>query len=86
MWRMRRLFSALLSLVLPIVAAVATTPVAGATLTWGNCGRFLSHSDKVPSAQCTTVAVPIDYDNPGAGQAQLAVIRIPATGRGSARC
>jgi pimeloyl-ACP methyl ester carboxylesterase len=80
MWRMRRLFSALLSLVLPIVAAVATTPIAGATLTWGNCGRFISHPDDVPSAQCTTVPVPIDYENPGAGQAQLAVIRIPATG------
>jgi pimeloyl-ACP methyl ester carboxylesterase len=83
MWRMRRLFSALLSLVLPIVAAVATipiAPIASATLTWGNCGRFLSHSDNVPSAQCTSVPVPIDYDNPGAGQAQLAVIRIPATG------
>src|SRR6201990_330000 len=80
MWRMRRLFSALLSLVLPIVAAVATTPIAGATLTWGNCGRFLDHPDNVPSAQCTTVPVPIDYDNPDAGQAQLAVIRIPATG------
>ena len=80
MWRMRRLFSALLSLVLPIVAAVATTPIAGATLTWGKCGRFLTHPDDVPSAQCTTVPVPIDYDNPGAGQAQLAVIRIPATG------
>jgi pimeloyl-ACP methyl ester carboxylesterase len=101
MWRMRRLFCALLSLVLPIVAAVATTPVAGATpesdagptpssavpqpssapqLTWGNCGRFLSHPDDVPSAQCTTVPVPVDYDNPGGAQAQLAVIRIPATG------
>jgi pimeloyl-ACP methyl ester carboxylesterase len=80
MWRVRRLFSALLSLVLPIVAAVATTPTAGATLNWGNCGQILSHPDDVPSAQCTTVPVPIDYDNPGAGQAQLAVIRIPATG------
>jgi pimeloyl-ACP methyl ester carboxylesterase len=80
MWRMRRLLSALLSLVLPMVAAVATTPLAAATLTWGNCGRFLNHPDDVPSAQCTTIPVPIDYDNPGAGQAQLAVIRIPATG------
>src|SRR5271154_7354596 len=80
MWRMRRLFSALLSLVLPIVAAVATTPIAGATLTWGNCGRFLTHPDNVPSAQCGTVAVPVDYDHPGGAQAQLAVIRIPATG------
>jgi pimeloyl-ACP methyl ester carboxylesterase len=83
MWRMRRLFSALLLLVLPIVAAVAAIPIAptaNATLTWGNCARFLSHPGGAPTAQCTTVPVPIDYDNPGAGQAQLAVIRIPATG------
>jgi pimeloyl-ACP methyl ester carboxylesterase len=73
---MRRLFSALLSLVL----AVATCPLAHATLTWGNCGRFLKHPDDVPTAQCTTVAVPVDYANPGGGQVQLAVIRIPATG------
>lgn len=83
MWRMRPLFSALLSLVLLTSAVVATIPIAPtahATLTWGNCGRFLKHPDDVPSAQCTTVPVPVDYDNPGAGQAQLAVIRIPATG------
>ncbi len=83
MWRMRRLFSALLSLVLAIVAVAATIPIAPtarATLTWGNCGRFLKHPDDVPTAQCVGVPVPIDYANPGAGQAQLAVIRIPATG------
>jgi pimeloyl-ACP methyl ester carboxylesterase len=83
MWRMRQLFSALLSLALAIVATAATipnAPTARATLTWGNCNRVLTHPDDVPSAQCTTVPVPIDYDNPGAGQAQLAVIRIPATG------
>jgi pimeloyl-ACP methyl ester carboxylesterase len=97
---MRRLFSALFSLALPIAAAVAT-PVAGATpgsdagptpssavpqppsapqLAWGNCGRFVSHADDVPTARCTTVPVPVDYDNPGGAQARLAVIRIPATG------
>lgn len=83
MWRMRRVFSALLALALLITAAVAnlaTAPVAGATLTWGNCGRFLSHPEDVPSAQCAGVPVPIDYDHPGNGQAELAVIRIPATG------
>jgi pimeloyl-ACP methyl ester carboxylesterase len=83
MWRMRRLFSALLALVLPIVAAVVTiliAPIAHATLTWGSCARLLKHPDDVPTAQCTTVSVPVDYSNPGAGQAQLAVIRIPATG------
>jgi len=80
MWRMRRVFSALFSLVLATAAAVATTPAAGATLTWGSCGRFLSHPAEVPSAQCTTLPVPVDYDNPGGAQVQLAVIRIPAAG------
>ena len=80
MWRMRPLFSALLSLVLLTATAIVTTPTAHATLTWGSCGRFLKHADDVPTAQCTTVPVPIDYGNPGVGQAQLAVIRIPATG------
>ncbi|HSS23698.1 MAG TPA: alpha/beta hydrolase [Mycobacterium sp.] len=83
MWRMRRLCSALLSLMLTAVAAVAAlvaAPMAGATLTWGNCARFLKHPDDVPTAQCAGVPVPVDYNNPGAGTAQLAVIRIPATG------
>ena len=101
MWRMRRLCSALFSLLLPMGAAVASTSIAGATpeadagptpssavpapssapkLTWGNCGRFLGDSDEVPRAQCSTVPVPVDYNNPGGAQAQLAVIRIPATG------
>jgi pimeloyl-ACP methyl ester carboxylesterase len=55
-------------------------PSSTPQLTWGSCGRFLGDSNDVPSAQCTTVGVPIDYDNPGGPQAQLAVIRIPATG------
>jgi pimeloyl-ACP methyl ester carboxylesterase len=101
MWRMRRLFSGLLSLVLSVVAAVASTPVTSATpdydagptpssgvpqpssapqLNWGNCSGFLKSPGDVPSAQCTTVPVPVDYDHPGGAQAQLAVIRIPATG------
>jgi pimeloyl-ACP methyl ester carboxylesterase len=99
MWRMKRVFSALLSLLLPIVAAVAASPVTGATpesdagptpspsppsasqLTWGSCSRLLGEDDKVPSAQCTNVPVPVDYDKPGGAQAQLAVIRIPAAGQ-----
>jgi pimeloyl-ACP methyl ester carboxylesterase len=67
-------------LVLTTAAAVEIAPTAHATLTWGSCTRFLEHPGDVPAAQCTTVPVPIDYDNPGGGQAQLAVIRIPATG------
>jgi pimeloyl-ACP methyl ester carboxylesterase len=55
-------------------------PSAVPQLTWGTCGRLLADSHHVPSAQCTIVPVPIDYDNPGGPQAQLAVIRIPAAG------
>ncbi|MDT5084003.1 MAG: hypothetical protein QOJ61_1046, partial [Mycobacterium sp.] len=98
---MRRLFTALLSLVASIAAAVAWTPVTGATpeygagptpssavpqpssapqLNWGSCSQIISSPGDVPSAQCATVAVPVDYANPGGAQVQLAVIRIPATG------
>jgi pimeloyl-ACP methyl ester carboxylesterase len=95
MWRVRGLGFALLSfglLVLPAVAATPPAPVtaesgAGQTSSpavpqpsWGSCGRLLGDSNQVPSAQCTIVPVPIDYDNAGGPQAQLAVIRIPATG------
>ena len=55
---------------------------AAAQLNWGSCSQFLTDPGGVPtSAACTTVAVPIDYANPGAGQAKLAVIRVPATGQ-----
>jgi pimeloyl-ACP methyl ester carboxylesterase len=56
-------------------------PPAAAPVTWGNCSQFLKDSSKVPTAQCTTVSVPVDYNNPGGAQAKLAVIRIPATGQ-----
>jgi pimeloyl-ACP methyl ester carboxylesterase len=48
---------------------------------WGSCDRFLDDTGDIPSARCTTVAVPVDYDNPAGAHAQLAVIRIPATGQ-----
>jgi pimeloyl-ACP methyl ester carboxylesterase len=95
MWRMRRLSSAPLSVGLSVLLAVVATPPAGATpesdadqtpglmvpqLSWGSCDQFLGNTNHTPSARCTTVPVPIDYDNPGGAQAQIAVIRIPATG------
>jgi len=48
---------------------------------WGSCSQFLTDTSDVPTAQCTTVSVPVDYNNPGGAQAKLAVIRVPATGR-----
>lgn len=60
---------------------VAPRPSAATPQAWGSCGQFAADTSDVPTAQCTTVSVPIDYDNPGAGQARLAVIRVPATGQ-----
>jgi pimeloyl-ACP methyl ester carboxylesterase len=56
-------------------------PPAAAAPKWGGCGQFLPDAGNVPTAQCTTVSVPVNYDKPGGPQAKLAVIRVPATGR-----
>ncbi|WP_155722843.1 alpha/beta hydrolase, partial [Mycobacterium avium] len=56
-------------------------PAAAAPQGWGSCSQFVTDTSDIPTAQCTTVSVPIDYNNPGAGQAKLAVIRVPATGQ-----
>ncbi|HET7664525.1 MAG TPA: alpha/beta hydrolase [Mycobacterium sp.] len=52
----------------------------GQPLQWGSCARFVSAAADVPTAQCGTVSVPVDYAKPQGAQAQLAVIRIPASG------
>lgn len=55
---------------------------AAAPQNWGSCREFLTGTGELPAdAQCTTVAVPVDYANPDAGQANLAVIRVPASGQ-----
>jgi pimeloyl-ACP methyl ester carboxylesterase len=59
----------------------APPPPAAAPVKWGNCSQFVNDSSKIPTAQCTTVSVPVDYNNPGGAQAKLAVIRVPATGQ-----
>ncbi|WP_454561469.1 alpha/beta hydrolase [Mycobacterium haemophilum] len=94
MLRLRSLSSALLSLGLLLHPAMAL-PVAGASpeqppspvpaavpqQNWGNCSVFLPDTSDIPSAQCATVSVPVDYNNPGGAHAKLAVIRVPATGQ-----
>lgn len=47
---------------------------------WGSCAALFGDVSSIPTAQCGTVAVPVDYANPAGPQAQLAVIRVPATG------
>ncbi|WP_372440936.1 alpha/beta hydrolase [Mycolicibacterium mengxianglii] len=54
-------------------------PVASQQV-WGGCAEFDISADALPTAQCTTVSVPVDPAKPGGAQADLAVIRIPATG------
>ncbi|MGV0160210.1 alpha/beta hydrolase [Mycobacterium colombiense] len=56
-------------------------PSAAVPQGWGNCAQFVDDTSDIPTAQCATVSVPIDYNNPGGGQAKLAVIRIPASGQ-----
>ena len=42
--------------------------------------RLRRRHARLPTAQCGTVSVPVDYAKPEGAQAQLAVIRVPATG------
>ncbi len=89
MWRVGRSGAALLACVLvagfacPAASATPegqTTQTYGQPPVWGGCERFVGNTSAIPTAQCGTVSVPVDYANPEGAQAQLAVIRIPATG------
>lgn len=89
MWLVGRLIAALPAIV---VASTVLGPVAtaspegspelqyGQPPVWGSCASFLGSATALPTAQCGTVSVPVDYAKPEGPQAQLAVIRVPATG------
>ena len=80
MGRVGRLIAAPLALI--VVSGIAC-PAAGASPeppAWGGCEQFVGDTSAIPTAQCGTVAVPVDYAEPQGAQAQLAVIRVPATG------
>lgn len=71
-----------LAVVLPLVWAGPAHAEPAAALPWGPCDDWVDTAD-VPTAECTTVSVPVDWSdaaNPQAPQANLAVMRIPATG------
>lgn len=60
----------------------ATQQLVGQAPAWSSCDRMIG-ADKagaVPTARCGSIAVPVDWANPGGPQANLAVIQIPATG------
>jgi pimeloyl-ACP methyl ester carboxylesterase len=63
----------------PQIAGVDTQVLYGQPPAWDGCQGVIDVR-LAPTAQCGTVAVPIDYANPQGPQAQLAVIRVPATG------
>jgi pimeloyl-ACP methyl ester carboxylesterase len=89
MWRAGRLGSVLLAIFLisanacPVALASPegeSIPQYGQPPQWGSCARFIGSVPGIPTAQCGTVEVPVDYTKPEGAQAQLAVIRIPASG------
>lgn len=90
MGRMRLWSSALLSILLLLTAVTpaGASPEAGtdqagvrtAGTDWTDCRGLLGDVGPLRHAQCTMLAVPVDPANPGGAHADLAVIRIPATG------
>ncbi|MBU8819143.1 alpha/beta hydrolase [Mycolicibacterium goodii] len=79
---------ALMSVVIAGIPSAAASP-EGESVTpfaappmWGSCAPWLANSAAIPTAQCGTLAVPLDWNNPDpqGAQAHLAVIRVPATG------
>ena len=68
-------------MVLALFAAVLSpTASASPQPVWQSCAEFLGDVSRLPTAECATVAVPVDYAKPQGAQAQIAVIRIPARG------
>lgn len=89
MWLVGRLIVALLAI---LVTSTFTGPTAraspegqatqqyGQPPVWGSCAGFLGSATAIPTARCGMVDVPVDYAKPDGPQAQLAVIRVPASG------
>ena len=85
MLRAARVFAALALTATALCPSASAAPVTveepySAAPVWSSCTQFLKDVSRLPTAQCGTVAVPVDYANPEGAQAQLAVIKVPATG------
>lgn len=56
----------------------------GQSLTWGSCAAIAAADDITEydkaALECSHLTVPIDYDDPSAGETKLAVARVKATG------
>src|ERR1700739_3471688 len=78
------IFTATFFFVVPTAAAApdaGTTESSVAQADWGSCQHWLGDTGDIPRARCATVSVPVDYGQPDGAHAQLAVIKIPATGQ-----
>ncbi|MFV8163756.1 alpha/beta hydrolase [Mycobacterium sp. 134] len=76
----RVLAAALLGATAVVCPVAQAAPESGPE--WGSCASWVQNPAAIPTAQCSTVPVPLDWNSadPQGAQAQLAVIRIPATG------
>ncbi|OBJ73384.1 alpha/beta hydrolase [Mycobacterium sp. 1274756.6] len=52
-----------------------------AQVDWADCGGLIGDARAIPTARCTMLPVPVDYTKPDGTQADIAVLRIPATGK-----
>lgn len=85
MLRAGRLIAALVLTMAALSPSAWAAPVAvdepySVAAVWSSCSQFFSGESPIPTAQCGTVAVPVDYAKPEGAQAQLAVIKVPASG------
>jgi pimeloyl-ACP methyl ester carboxylesterase len=78
------IFTAMFLIVVPTATAApdaGTTESSVPQADWGSCQRWFGDTGDIPRARCATVSVPVDYGQPDGALAQLAVIKIPATGQ-----
>ncbi len=85
MLRAGRLITALVLATTALSPSASAAPVAvdepySVAAVWSSCSQFFSGVSPIPTAQCGTVAVPVDYAKPEGAQAQLAVLKVPASG------
>lgn len=61
--------------------ALVGVPAPGSPVEWSDCENSSDAVQLPPGTQCGLLSVPVDYAKPDGDVAQLAVVRIPATGQ-----
>ncbi|MGH3726761.1 MAG: alpha/beta hydrolase [Mycobacterium sp.] len=96
MMRMRRALPVILLMSSAVFSAGSVIPAAATPLPvpspslqafydqkvqWGSCGSFVADTSHIPTALCAKVKVPVSYDKLMGSVAELAVLKVPATGK-----